>query len=71
MRKIIAQFWRNETQNVSFVAHQFCGKKQQLVQSFQKLFYTKLPYSAFRNSSFAQCRNFVKIMLRYFCQITN
>ena len=32
IRKTFAQFLRNETQNFSFFAHQFCAKKQQFAQ---------------------------------------
>ena len=36
-RKTFAQFLRNETQNFSFFAHQFCAKKQQFAQSVAKV----------------------------------
>ena len=62
IRKTFAQFLRNETQNFSFFAHQFCAKKNiNLRNHSQKSFRAKMPYSAFRNSCFAQFRSFVKI----------
>ena len=42
IRKTFAQFLRNETQNFSFVAHQFCAKKQQFAQSFLKVISRKI-----------------------------
>ena len=33
-----AKLLRNETQNFSFFAHQFCAKKQQFAQLSQKIF---------------------------------
>ena len=48
IRKTFAQILRNETQNFSFFAHQFCAKKQQFAQSFRE----KLPYSAFAKLKF-------------------
>ena len=60
IRKTFAQFLRNETQNVSFCAHQFCAKKQQFAQSFAKVISRiNCPIPLLRNSSFAQFRNFV------------
>ena len=48
MRKTFAQFLRNETQNFSFFAHQFCTKKNNNLRNHsQKSFRAKLPYSAF------------------------
>ena len=60
IRKTFAQFLRNETQNFSFFAHQFCAKKQQFAQSFAKSHFAQnCPIPLLRNSSFAQFRNFV------------
>ena len=42
IRKTFAQFLRNETQNFSFFAHQFCAKKQQFAQSFAKVISRKI-----------------------------
>ena len=42
IRKTFAQFLRNETQNLSFFAHQFCAKKQQFAQSFAKVISRKI-----------------------------
>ena len=42
IRKTFAQFLRNETQNFSFVAHQFCAKKQQFAQTFAKVISRKI-----------------------------
>ena len=42
IRKTFAQFLRNETQNFSFFAHQFCEKKQQFAQSFAKVISRKI-----------------------------
>ena len=42
IRKTFAQFLRNETQNFSFFAHQFCAKKQQFAQSFAKVISCKI-----------------------------
>ena len=48
IRKTFAQFLRNETQNFSVFAHQFCAKKNNnLRNNSQKSFRTKLRYSAF------------------------
>ena len=49
-----SQFLRNETQNFSFFAHQFCAKKKQnnLRNHSQKSFRVKLPYSAFAKLKF-------------------
>ena len=53
IRKTFAQFLRNETQNFSFFAHQFCAKKkQQFAQTFANSFRAKLPYSAFAKLKF-------------------
>jgi len=52
IRKTFAQFLRNETQNFSFFAHQFCAKKQQFAQSFAKVICANLPYSAFAKLKF-------------------
>ena len=53
IRKTFAQFLRNKTQIFSFVAHQFCAKKQQFAQSF-----AKLPYSAFSQLEFCTIPQF-------------
>ena len=42
IRKTFAQFLRKETQIFSFVAHQFCAKKQQFAQSFAKVISRKI-----------------------------
>ena len=42
IRKTFAQFLRNKTQIFSFVAHQFCAKKQQFAQSFAKVISRKI-----------------------------
>ena len=42
IRKTFAQFLRNETQNFSFFANQFCAKKQQFGQSFAKVISRKI-----------------------------
>ena len=53
IRKTFAQFLRNETQNVSFFAHQFCAKKQQFAQSFAKVISRKI-------DQFHFCETFAK-----------
>ena len=62
IRKTFAQLLLNETQNVSFFAHQFCAKKkQQFAQSFAKVILRKnCPIPLLRISSFTQFRNFVQ-----------
>ena len=63
IRKTFAQFLQNETQNFSFVAHQFCAiiHKSHFAQN--------CPIPLFRNSSFAQFRNFVIIIYVYFLEL--
>ena len=64
IRKTLTQFLRNETQNFSFFAHQFCAKKkQQFAQSFAKVISRKIGLYRFcetqvlRNSATRVLRN--------------
>jgi len=57
IRKTVAQFLRNETQNFYFFAHQFCAKKkQQFAQSFAKVISLKI--ALFRFCETQVLRNF-------------
>ena len=59
IRKTFAQYLRNETQNFSFVAHQFCAKKNSNLRNHsQKSFRAKLPYSAFSPLEFCAIPQF-------------
>ena len=70
IRKTFAQFLRNETQNFSFVADQFCAKKTAICVIIRKSnFAQNCPIPLFRNSSFAQFCNFVIIICLYFLEL--
>ena len=61
--KTFAKFFRKETQNFSFFAHQFCAKTQQFAQSFAKVISRKIALLRFcetqvlRNSATRVLRN--------------
>ena len=63
IRKTFAKFFRKETQNFSFFAHQFCAKTQKFSQSFAKVISRKIALLRFcetqvlRNSATRVLRN--------------
>ena len=64
-----AKLLRNETQNFSFVAHQFCTKKQQFSQSFAKVISRKIALFRFFATRVLQFHNFVIIICVYFLEL--